>query len=527
MWVSILLCITFINKSFSAQYAYENFKAVPLSGPSPTVNTGNPDLSEPLKYYDCYSIDGTSACEGMDSYYFPETGLFTKTSTSFDTYINTDVNNDSGILMALCPNAKIEHDLKKIAFRYSMYCGRYAYSQARWCPQNPDNVRANPKLSLCKRVCLQYAQSIADYGETVCKNTDNSVAEKIKTNIINKWCNLFSDEPGCFEGTTKEKSQCGYKSASYAYNDAQTYNPHNSCWYSEDPNAKKSMDELKKKAQDEQSQKEDIGGIKWKIAYPLGVIVIIGLLTGFFWKKQNDLYKSGYIPRNKTIYDYEFVPSSAKPSRDYVDDDFIEQFELELSKGVLNRKGSLAAKSFKNKNDKPKVYMVAIYNYRPHRDDELELNSGDRIRMEHEYEDGWAAGFNETTNKFGAFPLICCSTNIATNTGELPKRGKSSRNKAGVPIKKPIEPSPLSKGKKSYESSPLSRSNSEESLKKKKKSHESLSKKKKSHESLSKKKKSHESLSSKHSSKKKSSESLTTSHRAIRKSSNSSNISTS
>jgi len=35
------------------------------------------------------------------------------------------------------------------------------------------------------------------------------------------------------------------------------------------------------------------------------------------------------------------------------------------------------------------------------------------------------AGINEITNKFGAFPLICCTTNITNNEEALPKRSKS------------------------------------------------------------------------------------------------------
>ena len=50
---------------------------------------------------------------------------------------------------------------------------------------------------------------MADYGQNVCGNTDNAIGEKIKENIINKWCNIFTDEEGCLKGTEKEIENCG------------------------------------------------------------------------------------------------------------------------------------------------------------------------------------------------------------------------------------------------------------------------------------------------------------------------------
>jgi hypothetical protein len=379
----------------------------------------------------------------MDNVYLPDTGVYFTSPEKFDAYVNGEINNDSGILQALCPQANIKHDLQKIAYRYSMFCGRMLYSQARWCPQNSEEVRANPKLSLCKSTCIEYAKSIADYGQTVCGNVDNTVGEQIKENIINKWCSLFTDDPGCNPGTKKESSQCGYNSAKYGV-DAQTFNPHNSCWDKGEPEV---IEQLKEIATEEQNKEVKMGKIKWKILYPIGTLIIVGIITVYFWFKQNKKYQLGYIPSNTKMNDYEFIPSNAKPSREYVDDDFIDKFELEIPKATLNRSGSLSVKKLSRiqTQQKEKKYMIAIYNYHPQKEDELELRSGDRIRVEHEYEDGWGAGINETTNKFGAFPLICCSTNISNNEESLPKRSRSRITSVGAKRRSsnpPIPPLP-------------------------------------------------------------------------------------
>jgi len=389
-----------------------------------------------MQYYDCFSIEDSRTCDGMDIF-LPDTGVFYSTASSFDTYVNSEVNNDKGILKALCPNANVEPDVQKIAYRYSVFCGRYAYAQARWCPQNDNsspNLRVNPSLSLCKSTCIDYANSFADYGQNVCGNVDNSIGERIKENIINKWCSLFTDDEGCIKGTKKESEQCGYTSAKMAV-EAQNFNPHNSCWDTtttrdgSSQNKDALVDQLRQKATEEQNTVHKMGSIKWKIVYPLSSVAIIGAVTLFFWSKQNKQYKLGYIPHTSSkMNDYDFVPSNAEPSREYVDDDFINKFELEIPKATLSRTGSLSIKKLnrvQKDKEKERKYMIAIYNYHPQKEDELELRSGDRIRVEHEYEDGWGAGINETTNKFGAFPLICCTTNISNNDEELPKRSKS------------------------------------------------------------------------------------------------------
>jgi len=448
MRIIIYICLTLVIKTLALKTNYQQFKAVPLSGPSPTINTGNPDLSEATNYYDCFSIADSKACDGMDLY-IPDTGVYYSTASSFDAYVNGEINNDSGILVALCPNANIDHDLMRIAYRYSLFCGRFMYAQARWCKENSENIRANPKLSLCKSTCLEYAQSIEDYGKTVCKNTDNSMGEKIKQNIINKWCNLFTDDEGCVKGTKKESKQCGYNSAIYA-SEAQTYNPNNKCFVSDSKESKDVIIELEEKATVERNTIHEMGSIKWKILYPIALVVIICIITAIFWNNQNKKYKIGFLTNNSTISEYEFVPSNAKPSREYVDEDFIKKFELEIPKASVSRSSSLAVKEYNksirvNEPNDSTIYMIAIYNYHPRREDEIELKFGDRIRIEHEYEDGWGAGVNESTNEFGAFPMICCSSNVTSNQEELPKRNKSrARSKSPNVRKRQLKPtSPL------------------------------------------------------------------------------------
>jgi hypothetical protein len=52
-------------------------------------------------------------------------------------------------------------------------------------------------------------------------------------------------------------------------------------------------------------------------------------------------------------------------------------------------------------------FYVVIHLYPPQMPDELELNPGDLICLALHFDDGWALGFNVTTNKKGAFPTVC------------------------------------------------------------------------------------------------------------------------
>jgi len=142
-----------------------------------------------------------------------------------------------------------------------------------------------------------------------------------------------------------------------------------------------------------------MGSIKWKIIYPISLVIIICILTIIFWNNQNKKYRIGFLTNNSTVSEYEFIPSNAKPSREYVDEDFIKKFELELPKTSVSRSSSLAVKEYNKtiRSSEPNdssIYMIAIYNYHPRREDEIELRCGDRIRIEHEYEDGYVFNIN-------------------------------------------------------------------------------------------------------------------------------------
>ncbi|KAG4100293.1 hypothetical protein H8356DRAFT_1662899 [Neocallimastix lanati (nom. inval.)] len=446
MWRILFICLIFVKLVLS-----EYKPASVALGETPVVNK-KPDLTEIIdEYYTCFSIGdkNNKACEGYD-YYIPKSGYYgySDTSSDFSSYVNSDVSNDNGYIIALCPDVK--HDTSKIAYRYSVYCGRMMYSQARWCKENDDNMRSNPQLSLCKKTCLDYAESIVDYSKNICKNTDHTLAEQIKKNIIEKWCNIFTDDAGCIQGTKYEVENCGYSSASIS-KEAQSFNPSNSCWKIEGK-----AEEIQNQATKEVNKEFKMGTIRWKISYPIGVIIIIGALTFIFWRKQNEKYKIGYVPSNKDNDDYEIIPSSAEPSRDYIDENFLKN-AIEFPESTLQRKSSFAVSTISrtsraNSSKSNVIYMIALYNYHAKMNDELELKAGDRIRVEHKYDDGWAAGINETTNKFGAFPLICCTDNISSNQGALPVRNKSSRSASTKSIKlrannsvKTLEKSPLAK----------------------------------------------------------------------------------
>jgi len=110
---------------------YQPF-SVALGKTQPTIGI-NPDLSVLTdKDFPCFSIKDNLACPGYD-FYIPQSGYYgysKKDSSDFTTYVNTELANDSGYIMATCPGAT--HDISKIAYRYSVYCGRMMYAQGKW-----------------------------------------------------------------------------------------------------------------------------------------------------------------------------------------------------------------------------------------------------------------------------------------------------------------------------------------------------------------------------------------------------------
>ncbi|KAK4509464.1 Septin spn4 [Mucor velutinosus] len=54
-------------------------------------------------------------------------------------------------------------------------------------------------------------------------------------------------------------------------------------------------------------------------------------------------------------------------------------------------------------------FFVVVHAYPPQLPDELELNAGDIVCLALYFDDGWALGYNVTTGKKGAFPLVCIS----------------------------------------------------------------------------------------------------------------------
>lgn len=178
----------------------------------------------------------------------------------------------------------------------------------------------------------------------------------------------------------------GYSSASVSQ-EAQQFNPSNSCWKIEGK-----AEAIQNQAKQEVNKVVKMGAIRWKIVYPIGVMVVIGAVTFIFWRKQNEKYKIGYIPEEKSNDDYEIIPSNVEPSRNYIDENFLAN-EIEFPESTLQRKSSFAVSTFSRTSRATSaksnvIHMIALYNYHAKMDDELELKAGDRIRVEHKYDDG-------------------------------------------------------------------------------------------------------------------------------------------
>ncbi|ORX50053.1 hypothetical protein BCR36DRAFT_583647 [Piromyces finnis] len=142
------------------------------------------------------------------------------------------------------------------------------------------------------------------------------------------------------------------------------------------------VDELEK---DESNAGKIVGGLA-------GGAFTIALIAGFGYK---------YTQRNKRV----LLP-----------------FHEDLEKGEFFDKNSTEhiipvwaatvkkEESEEEKEEEEKLFEV-VYNYEPELPDELKLTVGDKIKIKEIYEDGWAYGYNKTTQLFGTFP----STSLGEN----------------------------------------------------------------------------------------------------------------
>ncbi|TPX48984.1 hypothetical protein CcCBS67573_g10181, partial [Chytriomyces confervae] len=60
-----------------------------------------------------------------------------------------------------------------------------------------------------------------------------------------------------------------------------------------------------------------------------------------------------------------------------------------------------------NNDSAPSKSQIAVYDFTPSANDEVELRVGDMVELETSYDDGWAFGKNVTTGQSGLFPLDC------------------------------------------------------------------------------------------------------------------------
>ncbi|KAJ3093450.1 Sorbin and SH3 domain-containing protein 2 [Physocladia obscura] len=54
--------------------------------------------------------------------------------------------------------------------------------------------------------------------------------------------------------------------------------------------------------------------------------------------------------------------------------------------------------------------ILVVYEFAPQNGDEVALRVGDRVLLKHEYDDGWAYGFNTSTKNEGILPLDCLAS---------------------------------------------------------------------------------------------------------------------
>lgn len=80
-----------------------------------------------------------------------------------------------------------------------------------------------------------------------------------------------------------------------------------------------------------------------------------------------------------------------------------------VSKSKKAKSTSPAAAAIASKSDEmdSSETMQVMFEYQANLFDELTLNVGDQVQVSSKFDDGWALGFNVTTQQQGTFPLAC------------------------------------------------------------------------------------------------------------------------
>jgi len=132
------------------------------------------------------------------------------------------------------------------------------------------------------------------------------------------------------------------------------------------------------------------GGI---VGASLAVVSAFGIIAGLGYK---------YTQRSKRV----LLPFHEDLEKgEFFDKNSAEQHIIPVWAATVKKE-----ESEEEKEDEEKLFEV-VYNYEPELPDELKLTVGDKIKIKEIYEDGWAYGYNKTTQLFGTFP----STSLGEN----------------------------------------------------------------------------------------------------------------
>jgi len=119
----------------------------------------------------------------------------------------------------------------------------------------------------------------------------------------------------------------------------------------------------------------------------IAIIGAFGVVAGFGYK---------YSKRNKRI----LLPFHEDlDNKEMFDKNSAEQHIIPVWAATCKKE----EKEEEKEEEEEKLFEV-VYNYEPELPDELKLTVGDKIKIKEIYEDGWAYGYNKTTQLFGTFP---------------------------------------------------------------------------------------------------------------------------
>lgn len=371
----------------------------------------------------CFKIEKTDLCPGFESLYASKVEY--TDSNEFDSVLKDKIKNVETILLNACPNSV----LNKVSYATSYNCNIVISEKLNRCIENT-NI---PKL-LCKSTCQKYLEGLI-------QNNNQYNCQDTYIGGVQLTCDSLP-ETNCISGNPEEISFSGYKKSVYCEMDPTkevcTGNFNSTTIGNDGSVTNSSPTTIDEDLELENSDSSSGGGLTTFIIIIL-IVAVVGVLGLIIYNKK---HQKKMMLKNKSNEDIMMDSMDQGQSN--------QNFILAMNENIMDRNQNMLSNtsttlptalpllSLNSKEDSStsnkiraesislfqgstiapdspslpvaleNVYMTVVYQYNATLDDELTLHKNDRIKVEHEYDDGWGAGVNMNTGEYGAFPIVCC-----------------------------------------------------------------------------------------------------------------------